>query len=196
MPTSVRPDRSPTDAADVKSDRHRNPATRIDNDLISEHLQRIFVQIHRRVRNVEDARELTQEVFIRALRHDYQLRDQQKVSHWLSRIATNITIDFLRRRREYICLEEASSSGWKTCEDPEQIAGRAQDRRVLNRALENLSERERTALVLRDVNELPSEEVATIMNCSQATVRSHIANARIKLRRFFAAANAFTKQPG
>ena len=47
-----------------------------------------------------------------------------------------------------------------------------------------LTEREKTALLLRDVEGLPAEVVAEQMNCSKATVRSHIANARIKYRRF------------
>jgi RNA polymerase sigma-70 factor (ECF subfamily) len=47
-----------------------------------------------------------------------------------------------------------------------------------------LTERERTALLLRDVEGLPADEVAEQMNCSKATVRSHIANARIKFRRY------------
>jgi RNA polymerase sigma-70 factor (ECF subfamily) len=48
-----------------------------------------------------------------------------------------------------------------------------------------LTERERMALMLRDVEDLPAEEVAEHLNCSKATVRSHIANARVKLRKHF-----------
>jgi RNA polymerase sigma-70 factor, ECF subfamily len=47
-----------------------------------------------------------------------------------------------------------------------------------------LSARERTALLMRDVDGIPAEEVARELNCSKATVRSHIANARIKFRRY------------
>jgi RNA polymerase sigma-70 factor (ECF subfamily) len=47
-----------------------------------------------------------------------------------------------------------------------------------------LSPRERAALMLRDVEGLPAEEVAKRLNCSKATVRSHIANARTKFRRY------------
>ena len=47
-----------------------------------------------------------------------------------------------------------------------------------------LTHRERTALLLRDVEGLPAEEVAARLNCSKATVRSHIANGRVKLRKF------------
>jgi len=47
-----------------------------------------------------------------------------------------------------------------------------------------LTARERAALLLRDVEGLPAEEVARQLNCSKATVRSHIANARVKFRRY------------
>ena len=67
--------------------------------FVSEHLRRIFVQIYRIVRNVADAQDLTQEAFIKALQRQDQLKDELKAAHWLSRIATNTAIDFLRRNR-------------------------------------------------------------------------------------------------
>src|SRR5574340_101964 len=67
------------------------------NRFVSEHLRRIFVQIYRIVRNVADAQDLTQEAFIKALQRQDQLKDEEKAAHWLSRIATNTAIDFLRR---------------------------------------------------------------------------------------------------
>ena len=56
--------------------------------------------------------------------------------------------------------------------------------RVLEAGLSRLTERERLALVLRDVEDLPVEEVAALLNCGKATVRSHIANARVKFRQY------------
>ena len=67
------------------------------NRFVSEHLRRIFVQIYRIVRNADDAQDLTQETFIKALQRQDQLKDEQKAAHWLSRIAHNTAIDFLRR---------------------------------------------------------------------------------------------------
>jgi RNA polymerase sigma-70 factor (ECF subfamily) len=55
----------------------------------------------------------------------------------------------------------------------------------LSASLEVLTTRERMALLLRDVEDLSAEEVAEQLNCSKATVRSHIANARVKLRKHF-----------
>jgi len=61
---------------------------------------------------------------------------------------------------------------------------RSENRAYLEQGLTVLTERERTALLLRDVEGLAAEEVAEHMNCSKATVRSHIANARIKFKRY------------
>src|SRR6185295_6252350 len=67
------------------------------NQFVAENMRRIFLQIYRVVGNVADAQDLTQEAFIKALQHQEQLKDLEKAAHWLSRIATNTAIDFLRR---------------------------------------------------------------------------------------------------
>src|SRR5258708_13453554 len=67
------------------------------NRFISENMRRIFLLIHRIVDNVDDAQDLTQEAFIKALQRQDQLKDSEKAAHWLSRIASNTAIDFLRR---------------------------------------------------------------------------------------------------
>jgi RNA polymerase sigma-70 factor (ECF subfamily) len=61
---------------------------------------------------------------------------------------------------------------------------RSEQRDFLEDGLRLLTARERAALMLRDVEGLPAEEVARRLDCSKATVRSHIANARIKFRRY------------
>ena len=154
------------------------------NRFVSEHLRRIFVQIYRIVENVADAQDLTQEAFIKALQHQDQLKDEQKAAHWLSRIATNTAIDFIRRsgRATFCEIDEAPES--HSSESPEQIVLRGEHRSYLEDGLRLLSPRERAALLLRDVEGLPAEEVAKQLDCSKATVRSHIANARTKMRRY------------
>lgn len=154
--------------------------------FINENLRRVFLLIYRIVGNVADAQDLTQEAFIKALQRQEQLKDLDKAAHWLSRIASNTAIDFLRRHGKVnFCeidaliepLSEPSAS-------PEQAVLRTEHREYLERGLSVLTERERAALILRDVEGLPAEEVARQLNCSKATVRSHIANARIKFRRY------------
>jgi RNA polymerase sigma-70 factor (ECF subfamily) len=153
------------------------------NRFASQHLRRIFLQIYHIVQNVADAQDLAQEAFIKALQHHEQLKDEQKAAHWLSKIAKNTAIDFMRRsRRATFC--EIDLAPESQCESPEQLILRSEHRDYLEDGLRLLSERERTALLLRDVEGLPAEEVAVRMNCSKATVRSHIANARTKFRRY------------
>jgi RNA polymerase sigma-70 factor (ECF subfamily) len=153
------------------------------NRFVSENLRRIFIQIYRIVGNVADAQDLTQEAFIKALQRQDQLKDGQKAAHWLSRIATNTAIDFLRRSgRATYCEMEKAPEGH--AESPEQLLLRSEQRNYLEDGLRLLSARERAALLLRDVEGLPAEEVARRLDCSKATVRSHIANARTKFRRY------------
>lgn len=153
------------------------------NRFVTDNLRRIFVQIYRIVGNVADAQDLTQEAFIKALQRQEQLKDEQKAAHWLSRIATNTAIDFLRRhgRVSFCEIDAAPESGG---ESPEDLLLRAEHRDYLEDGLRLLTMRERAALVLRDIEDLPAEEVARRLDCSKATVRSHIANARTKLRRY------------
>ena len=155
--------------------------------FIQENLRRIFLQIYRIVGNVDDAQDLTQETFIKALQRQDQIKDLDKATHWLSRVASNTAIDFLRRhgRISYSDINELPEPIATEPEDsPERLLLRSEQASYLEGGLRLLSTRERTALLLRDVDGLPAEEVAKELNCSKATVRSHIANARIKFRRY------------
>ena len=158
-------------------------AQEAQNRFVSENLRRIFLLIYRVVGNVDDAQDLTQEAFIKALQHREQLKDEQKAAHWLSRIATNTAIDFLRRNgRATFC--EMEHAPEPHAETPEAIVLRGEHREYLEDGLRLLSPRERAAILLRDVEGLPAEEVAAHLKCSKATVRSHIANARTKMLRY------------
>jgi RNA polymerase sigma-70 factor, ECF subfamily len=138
------------------------------------------------VGNVADAQDLTQEVFIKALQRRDQLKDVTKATHWLSRIATNTAIDYLRRHgRVTFCeIDETTEPLPSSAACPEQLVLRTEREAVLRAGLEVLTPRERAALLLRDVEGLPAEDVARSLGCSKATVRSHIANARVKFRRY------------
>jgi RNA polymerase sigma-70 factor (ECF subfamily) len=159
-----------------------------ESRFVSDNMRRVFLLIYRIVGNVADAQDLTQEAFIKALQRHDQLKDLEKAAHWLSRIASNTAIDFLRRsgRISFSDLEDLPEPFISSREEsPEQRVLRNEHRESLEAGLDVLTSRERTALLLRDVEDLPAEEVAAHLNCSKATVRSHIANARVKLRRHF-----------
>ena len=154
--------------------------------FVQQHLRRIFLLIYRIVGNVDDAQDLTQETFIKALQRKSQLKDLDKRAGWLSRIAANTAIDYLRRKKKftYSDVSELAETHTAPGDSPEQVLLRGERKLQLDGGLAGLTERERMALLLRDVEDMPAEQVAAQMNCSMATVRSHIANARIKFKRY------------
>jgi len=151
--------------------------------FVDEHLHRVYQQIYRIVRNAADAQDLTQETFIKALRWRDQLKDEQKAANWLSRIARNTAIDFVRRTSR-VSFTEVDDIVLRHDDNPERVLMRAEARDGLDQLLRQLTPRERAAITLRDLEGLPAEEVAKEMGCSKATVRSHIANARTKCRAY------------
>jgi RNA polymerase sigma-70 factor, ECF subfamily len=153
--------------------------------FVQQNLRRIFLLIYRIIGNVDDAQDLTQETFIKALQRQTQLKDLERSEQWLSRIAANTAIDFLRRKKRLSFTDVSQLAGVPTpWPDAEESFLRAERKLHLDGGLAQLTHRERTALLLRDVEDLPAGEVAQHMNCSVATVRSHIANARIKFKRY------------
>jgi RNA polymerase sigma-70 factor (ECF subfamily) len=156
------------------------------DQFVAAHMKRVFLLVYRVVGNVADAQDLTQEVFIKVLQRQEQLRDPEKAAHWLSRIATNTAIDFLRRhnRVNFSQIEDVAPLAMPDHDSPEHLVLRAEKQTRLEAGLATLTERERAAILLRDVEDLPAEDVAKQLNCSKATVRSHIANARTKFKRF------------
>lgn len=152
-------------------------------DALETHMRRMFRLIYRIVGNVPDAQDLTQDALLKALGRREQLKDDRKAVQWLNRIAVNTALDFVRKRSR-VAFEEIEAAPPAAVASPEQETLRAETRTWIEAGLKLLSERERTALLLRDVEQMPAAEVAQVMGCSTATVRSHIANARVKFRRY------------
>ena len=147
----------------------------------------VYAYVRRHASIAEDAQDLTQDAFIKALSREEQLKDLDKAAHWLSRIATNTALDHLRRngRVHFTDLDDMPERlHVSRAPSAESEVLREERRLLLEAGLAVLTPRERAALILRDVDELSAEEVAAHLNCSKATVRSHIANARAKFKKF------------
>jgi len=168
------------------SDSQLHTESDVQTQFVQQNLRRIFLLIYRIVGNVDDAQDLTQETFIKALQRQSQLKELEKSAGWLSRIAANTAIDFLRRNKRFTFsdVSDLSETRGSNLESPEQVLLRGERKLQLDGGLATLTDRERMALLLRDVEEMPPDQVALHMNCSMATVRSHIANARIKFKRY------------
>ncbi len=151
--------------------------------LMRQYERLVLVTAFRLLGNLEDAKDASQEVFLRLYRNLGRLERAGNFSGWLYKVTVNVCHDARRRRHSEGPVEEAEDAPAAGA-DPQQALTERERRRALDLSLRRLSERERTAVVLRDLEGLSTEEVARILGSTQATVRSQISQARIKMRSF------------
>jgi len=130
------------------------------------------------VGNADDACDVTQEAFVRAWRNIGSFRVGEPMAPWLYRMTVNVCRDIARKRPAH---DELDPNAVEPAAGPERSARSAEERRILQAALRRLPEKERAALVLRDLEGLPTREVARILRSSEATVRSQVSSARLRI---------------
>jgi RNA polymerase sigma-70 factor (ECF subfamily) len=159
------------------------------DQIIINHQRKVISLAWRMLGNREDARDAAQETFLRVYKSFAGFDPAKDFNGWLYRIAVNVCRDLARKRRgDLYSLEAEVESGALTepasPHNTESAAMLAQEQAILLRALATLPEKERAAIVLRDLEGLDTEEVAKILGSSSTTVRSQISAARVKIKAF------------
>jgi RNA polymerase sigma-70 factor (ECF subfamily) len=149
------------------------------DDLVALHQQKVLRTAYRLLGRVEDAQDAAQEVFLRLLKNLHRIEDDPQA--WLYRVTVNICND--RYRRRHIVMEPALDFA-DPAPNPERVLELEERKRLLTQGLQTLPERERAAVVLRDIEGLSTREVATILDVEEVTVRSQISMARVKLAKY------------
>lgn len=151
--------------------------------LFSKHQKQVYNISFRMLGNREDALDLTQEIFVRAYQKINKYNYKSSFSTWLYRIATNLCIDELRKRKNNInpiplddALYMADSN------TPEDIAIMNDRKKQVWDALDSLKEKERAIIILKDIEGLSYNEIAEVFDCSLGRVKSRIHEARQKLK--------------
>lgn len=158
--------------------------------MMIEHQNRVVSLAWRLLGNREDALDAAQESFLRVYRHLHKYDPAHEFSAWLYRIVVNVCRDQARKRSRgnTSSLDEEFESGGLnepvSSNNTESAAILAQERTLLAKALLTLTEKERQAIVLRDLEGLATDEVAELLGSSPTTVRSQISSARSKIRSF------------
>ncbi|HVW10079.1 MAG TPA: sigma-70 family RNA polymerase sigma factor [Bryobacteraceae bacterium] len=134
--------------------------------------------------NVADAQDAAQTVFLRLHRSLAQFRSDASFSAWLYRITVNVCHDMNRRSQRRAEVELSSVA--RTLPAAADNAAADDERRLdaVKAGLSRLGEKERAAIVLRDIEGLDTAQVASILGSSEATIRSQISVGRRKLRKF------------
>src|SRR6266567_779395 len=168
-------------------------------ELVRRYEGKIFRLAQHITQNREDAEDVLQESFMKAYEHLEQFKGDSKFYTWIVRIAVNQALMKLRRRKtdKSVSIDETIDTGEDTVvreiaawgEDPEQRFSRDELGGILDTAIDSLEPLYRSVFVLRDIEELSTEETAEALGLSVPAVKSRLLRARLQLRekltRFF-----------
>jgi RNA polymerase sigma-70 factor, ECF subfamily len=166
------------------------------DEMVGRYWDRIYSMVNQLLRNQQDAEEVTQDAFIRAHRGLANFRGESSFSTWLYQIATNLARNrywywWRRKRDRSVSFEAPISPDSETTfaeifpaevETPEDATVTQEFLDRVTAGMEQLSEKHREILILRNVQNLSYEEIAEILHISVGTVKSRIARARESLR--------------
>ena len=161
-------------------------------ELVRRYEAKIFRLALHVTQNREDAEDVLQETFMKAYEHLDQFQGNSKFYTWIVRIAVNQALMKLRRRKtdKSVSLDETIDTGEDTIvreiaawdEDPEQRFSREELGGILDTAVDSLEPPYRSVFVLRDIEELSTEETADALGLSIPAVKSRLLRARLQLR--------------
>jgi RNA polymerase sigma-70 factor, ECF subfamily len=148
-------------------------------ELVAGHERMVLRTAFRLLGRLEDAQDAAQDVFLRLFRNRSRIEGDPRA--WLYRVTVNVCRDRQRRNRPTAELPAAMEDRRA---DPERALAMEERKRLLMAGLQTLPERERAAVVLRDIEGLSTAEAAAILEVEEATVRSQISTARVKLAKY------------
>ncbi len=168
-----------TTVADTEIERGRIEPDDFDW-IVSQYQKQIYRTLLFLVRDTDAAESLTQECFLRAFRMRTGFRGESSLATWLIRIAINLAHDHNRNRRWTFWRRVARMDRIDTLRavdgqrTPEQALIDTELVKSIESAVDALSEKQKTAFLLRFIEEMPLEEIAGIMGLEVGTVKSHL----------------------
>jgi RNA polymerase sigma-70 factor, ECF subfamily len=153
--------------------------------LVRRFQARIYGIAYYYVANAEDARDLAQEAFIRIYQNVALCPDATKFLPWIIRITRNACIDHLRRKKARPPAHDIAADELITLQapggDPDQVYTADSRKRLIHSALQDMSALSREIILLKDIQGLALEEIASLINVPLGTVKSRSNRARIEL---------------
>ncbi|MBI5266861.1 MAG: sigma-70 family RNA polymerase sigma factor [candidate division Zixibacteria bacterium] len=151
------------------------------NTLVDRYKDRLMNVIGRMLSSTEEAEDIVQETFVRVYQHRQSFNFQHCLSTWIYTIGLNLARNELRKRRKFKFFEIGDMQG----NEPELSVEMKMPTRLpetIDLAVKQLPAKYREAFILRDVEEMPYEEVAKVLDVPLGTVKSRVNRARLMLR--------------
>jgi RNA polymerase sigma-70 factor (ECF subfamily) len=141
---------------------------------------KVYALCYRVIGNAEDAKDISQLVFIKLWENLDKYDPQYAFDTWLYRMVTNVAIDFMRNRQSRDNAVNSNLRLVRTAADAEQgvVVQRKEVENVFNEISTVLSPKQKTIFIMNEMEDLPSAEIAKILGCRESTVRNHLFNAR------------------
>ena len=157
-------------------------------EIVLLHERRVLTLALRLLGTSEDAQDAAQEVFLRAFKYLRRFDTSKPLEPWLVRMTVNVCRGSGRKRsrNRWMFVQREDAQYVDPGNNPYLQLRVEEQKRVVHDALAGLAEKERMALVLRDLEGLTTAEVAEILGSAEATVRSQISVARLKMRKAIA----------
>lgn len=159
--------------------------------LVRRKTTKVYGLCYRVIGNSEDAKDISQLVFLKLWENLEKYDPQYAFDTWLYRMVTNVAIDFMRNKQSRDNAVNSNLRLVKTSADPEQTVTvqRKEVESVFNAVSNVLSPKQKTIFVMSEMEDLRSSEIAKILGCRESTVRNHLFNARklmqVQLKRRF-----------
>ena len=161
------------------------------NQLVSRWERPIYALAYRTLGREEDARDVVQEAFLRAYRGLKGFKGEAKFSSWLYRITLNLCRDWIRRERRAPIVQvpegtdpvELADERVQTSESVEDLVARREMSDAVAKAMAELPEEQRTAIMLKEYHGLTFQEIAGMLDCPLSTVKTRLYQGLSVLRR-------------
>jgi RNA polymerase sigma-70 factor (ECF subfamily) len=165
-------------------ERAKNGEQSAFQQIVDKYKTQVASIAYKMVGDYEDAKDISQIVFVKTYQNLVNFDTTKKLSTWLYRITINASIDFIRKHKKHKheLLDNIFGELKEKKQDVEKIYQRSLIKWAINDSMEALNPRQKAVFVLRDLEGLDIKEVAQITGMPQATVRWYLHRARSKLR--------------
>jgi RNA polymerase sigma-70 factor (ECF subfamily) len=154
--------------------------------LIVRYERRVFSLAMKLLGSTDDAEDAAQEVFLRVFKYIHRFDVDKPIEPWLMQMTVNVCRNIgrnrLRRWNTFPAIADDDIAVAHDSSDPHSGFSDQQERQMLWKALDTLPEKERLAVILRDIDGMKTSEVAEILGSSETTVRSQVSRARVRMK--------------
>ena len=170
--------------------RFQNGDTDAFNPLVLKYQEKIYNAVYRRIGDPETAKDIRQEVFLKAFKALPNFRGHSAFYSWIYRIALNCVYDFQRQgnRKKILIFEELPLNAddvlsmTDSYPSPDKHLEEKELGRIIRKAVRKLPPRQRRVFNLRHRRELAIKEIAVLLNRSEGTIKTHLHNAHRRLQ--------------